>query len=145
MQGYRLPELNCVILSGRLTRDPEIRYSPAGIAVALLPLALNRRLRDANGDWREETSYVTVSVFRRLAEFARERLHRGSAVVVEGRLHSRVWTGADGRTRKVLEVRGDRIQFLDVRSDSRDLIAEGPEQTTSTKRTEQEAGGSLPF
>lgn len=117
MQSYRLAEVNKVLLSGRMTRDVELRFTPAGVAVATLPLAMNRRFRDDAGEWKEDTTYVTVTVFRRLAELAGERLRRGSAVLVEGRLHGRSWTGADGRTHRVLEVWGDRLQFLDARSE----------------------------
>jgi single-strand DNA-binding protein len=125
--SYRLAEINKVLLSGRLTRDAELRFTPAGVAVATLPLAHNRRYRDDAGEWKEDTTYVTVTVFRRLAELAGERLRKGSAVLVEGRLHGRSWTGTDGRTHKVLEVWGDRVQFLDARSEPSDNVELGVE------------------
>jgi len=113
MADLRLPNLNRVFLAGRLTRDPELRYTPSGTAVSTLPLAVNRRYRDQSGEWRDDTTYVNVIAWQDLAERCSKSLGKGSAVLVEGRLQSRSWETADGQKRSVIEVRADRVQFLD--------------------------------
>ena len=128
MNPARVPELNKVLLAGRLVRDPELRYSPKGLGVAGFTLALNRRVLDPNGEWTEDTTYVAISAFGRTAEVVKEHVRMGSAVLVEGRLHSRTWQGKDGKTHRVLEVHADRVQFLDARdksSPAADAPAEG--------------------
>ncbi len=148
MHPARVPELNKVLLAGRLVRDPELRYSPKGVGVASFTLALNRRMPDASGEWHEETTYVAVSAFGRTAEAVKEHVAMGSAVLVEGRLHSRSWQGKDGKPHRVLEVRADRVQFLDAR-DKPDTA--GPSGAEPAASSEDDAGpshyveGDLPF
>lgn len=108
----RLLQLNDVRLVGRLTRDPEVRYTPKGQAVARLDLAVNRRYKDGTGEWREEATFVPVTVWREAAERARERLKKGSPLYVEGRLKSTSWETKDGQKRSGLEVEAYRLQFL---------------------------------
>jgi single-strand DNA-binding protein len=108
----RLPQLNDVRLIGRLTRDPEVRYTAKGQAVARLDLAVNRRFRDATGEWREETTFVPITVWREAAERCRDRLKKGSPVYVEGRLRSSSWETKDGQKRSGIEVEAYRLQFL---------------------------------
>src|SRR5471032_505301 len=108
----RLLQLNDVRLVGRLTRDPEVRYTPKGVAVARLDLAVNRRYKDTMGEWREEATFVPVTVWRESAERCRERLKKGSPIYVEGRLKSTSWETKDGQKRSGLEVEAFRLQFL---------------------------------
>src|SRR5580704_14621526 len=110
--SLRLVQLNDVRLVGRLTRDPEVRYTPKGQAVARLDIAVNRRYKDGTGEWREEATFVPVTVWREAAERARERLKKGSPVYVEGRLRSTSWETKDGQKRSGLEVEAYRLQFL---------------------------------
>jgi single-strand DNA-binding protein len=135
----RLPWINRVFLSGRLTRDPEVRYTPAGHAVASLALAVNRPYKDPAGTWQEETCYVQVVVWDRQAEAAGQQLKKGSALFVEGRLTSRSWETPEGQKRQVLEVRAERVQFLD-------RPAGGETREGGTPIPEDPAGGTeLPF
>jgi single-strand DNA-binding protein len=113
MSEIRLVSINKVLLSGRLTRDPELRYTPSGVAVITFSLALNRRYKDQSGEWKEEVSFVNVVAWQRQAELASEFLKKGSAVYVEGRLQSRSWETSEGSKRSVIEVRAERLQFLD--------------------------------
>ncbi len=113
MSDIRLVSINKVLLSGRLTRDPELRYTPSGVAVITFSLALNRRYKDQSGEWKEEVSFVNVVAWQRQAELASEFLKKGSAVFVEGRLQSRSWETSEGSKRSVIEVRAERLQFLD--------------------------------
>src|SRR6185295_1294920 len=108
----RLLQLNDVRLVGRLTRDPEVRYTPKGQAVARLDLAVNRRFKDGTGEWRDDVTFVPITVWREAAERCRERLKKGSAVYVEGRLRSSTWETKDGQKRSGIEVEAYRLQFL---------------------------------
>ena len=108
----RLLQLNDVRLVGRLTRDPEVRYTPRGQAVCRLDIAVNRRYKDSTGEWREEATFAPVTVWREAAERCRERLKKGSAVYVEGRLRSSTWETKDGQKRSGIEVEAYRLQFL---------------------------------
>jgi single-strand DNA-binding protein len=108
----RLLQLNDVRLVGRLTRDPEVRYTPKGQAVARLDLAVNRRFKDGTGEWRDDTTFVPVTVWREAAERCRERLKKGSPIYVEGRLRSTNWETKDGQKRSGIEVEAYRLQFL---------------------------------
>ena len=110
--NLRLLQLNDVRLVGRLTRDPEVRYTPRGQAVCRLDLAVNRRYKDGTGEWREEATFVPITVWREAAERCRERLKKGSAVYVEGRLRSSNWETKDGQKRSGIEVESYRLQFL---------------------------------
>jgi single-strand DNA-binding protein len=118
MSELRLPELNRVVLSGRLTRDPDRRYASDGTAITSLPLAFHRRYRTAKGAAAEHTGYVTVMCYQRLAEVCGQYLHTGSAVVVEGRLQMREWTSSRGDKHQTLEVRAESVHFLEKASDA---------------------------
>lgn len=114
MADLRLPTLNRVMLVGRLTRDPELRYTPGGTAVCTLPLAVSRRYpdREKTGEWKEEVLYINVVTWQVLAERCGERLKKGSPVLVEGRLQSRSWESQEGQKRSVIEARADRVEML---------------------------------
>jgi single-strand DNA-binding protein len=137
--GTRLPYLNRVLVTGRLTRDPEVRYTPSGHAVATLGLAVNRPYKDPAGAWQEETCFLSVIVWDRQAELAGQHLRKGSAVFVEGRLVSRSWETPEGVKRQVIEVRADRVQFLDRAADSESAPGGEPLSGESPGATE------LPF
>ena len=93
-----MANLNHITLAGHMTREPELRYTPNGTPVAILPLAVNHRYR--RGDtYKDEVCYIDCSVFGRLAETATAYLDKGSAVLVEGRLRWRTWESQDGQQR----------------------------------------------
>ena len=103
---------NKVLLMGNLTKDPELRYTPQGAAVANLRLAVNRRYRDKNQELKEEVCFITAVVWNKQAETCNQYLHKGSGVFVEGRLASRSWEDNTGAKRNVIEVKAERVQFL---------------------------------
>ena len=103
--------LNRVLLIGNLTKDPELRYTPSGTAVANLRLAVNSSFKDQSGQRKEETCFVTIVVWSKQAETCNQYLKKGRAVFIEGRLLYRSWE-AEGKTRSTMEVRADRVQFL---------------------------------
>jgi single-strand DNA-binding protein len=109
----RLPEVNRVMLSGRLTRDPDGRYASDGTHVTTLALAFHRRYRGKDGRFTEHTGYATVMTYQRLAEVCAQFLKKGSAVLVEGRLQMREWSAPGGERRTRLEIRAESVHFLE--------------------------------
>jgi single-strand DNA-binding protein len=114
--------LNRVMLIGRLTRDPELRFTPSGTAVCNLALATNRYGQDASGERREFTDYHDIVVWnqgnRKLAELCGQYLQKGRMVYIEGRLQTRSWDDKEtGAKRYKTEVNANDVQFLDSRQD----------------------------
>lgn len=103
---------NKVLLMGNLTKDPELRYTPSGTAVANLRLAVNRKYRTKEQELKEEVCFITAVVWNKQAETCNQYLHKGSSVFVEGRLQSRSWEDNTGAKRSVIEVRAERVQFM---------------------------------
>ncbi|MFI5371688.1 MAG: single-stranded DNA-binding protein [Candidatus Eisenbacteria bacterium] len=118
MSDLRLPEVNRVMLSGRLTREPDKRYAPDATPVTSFDLAFHRRYRNRDGSASEQTGFVPVITYQRLAEVCGEYLHKGSAVLIEGRLQMRTWEAEKGERRTRLEIRADNVHFLDRRSET---------------------------
>ena len=111
-----MANLNKVMLMGNLTRDPEVRYTPKGTAVAELGLAINRVYSAENGEKREETTFVDVTFWGRTAEIAGEYLKKGRPVFIEGRLQLDSWEDKQtGQKRNKLKVVGENMQFLGSR------------------------------
>ncbi len=107
-----MANLNKVLLIGNLTKDPELRYTPAGVAVANLRLAVNRKYKDKAGEWKDDVCFITVTAWDKQAEVCNQYLQKGKPVFVEGKLQSRNWEGTDGQKRTTIDVRAERIQFL---------------------------------
>ena len=106
-----MPDMNRVFLVGNLTKDPELKRLDGGTAVAELRLATTRKFKRASGDTGEDTVFVSVTVWNRLAETASKYLSKGSPVLVEGRLKYDEWD-KDGERRSRISVVADRVQFL---------------------------------
>lgn len=103
---------NKVLLMGNLTKDPELRYTPQGMAVANLRLAVNRKYKSKTQELKEEVCFITVVVWNKQAETCNQYLHKGSSCFVEGILQSRSWEDNAGQKRSVVEVRAERVQFM---------------------------------
>lgn len=114
-----MASLNKVMLIGNLTRDPEIKYTPKGMAIAELGLACNRRYTvEATGEKREEVTFIDVTLWGRQAELAKEYLTKGRPVYIEGRLQLDTWDDkATGQKRSKLKVTGETMQFLGGRNE----------------------------
>jgi single-strand DNA-binding protein len=112
MACLKMPEINCVLIAGNLTKDPTLRKTANGIPVANFCIASNRKYRDANNQWSEDVCYVGVVAWSKLAESCMEKLKRGNAVLVDGELQSRTLHNEDGFSRTVVEIKAHRIQFL---------------------------------
>lgn len=107
---------NRVILMGNLTRDVELRYTPAGTPVTEIGLAVNDRRKNQNGEWVDETTFVDVTFWGRTAEVAAEYLSKGSPVFIEGRLKLDTWE-KEGQKNYKLRVVCDRMQMLGARGE----------------------------
>jgi single-strand DNA-binding protein len=107
-----MASLNRVFLIGNLTRDPELRYTSSGLAVADLRLAVSERFRDRSGEMQERTCFLDVTVWDRQAQTCAEYLSKGSPLMVEGSLQMDEWQAQDGAKRSKLFVRAQRTQFL---------------------------------
>lgn len=104
------------MLIGNLTRDPEVRYTPKGSAVADLAIAVNRNYTAENGEKREEVTYVDIVLWAKLAELAGQYLKKGRPVFIEGRLQMDQWEDKQtGQKRSRLRVVGENMQFLGSR------------------------------
>jgi single-strand DNA-binding protein len=101
---------NTVVVVGNLTDDPELRFTPQGVAVANFRLAVSRRVKDESGQWKDgETSFFRISCWRQLAENVAESLTRGSRTMVAGRLRMRQWETQEGEKRSVVEIEADEV------------------------------------
>jgi len=127
MSGYKMPDINTVIIAGNLTKDPVLRRTTNGTPVANFFIASNRRYRDNTGQWREDVCYVGVVAWYKLAESCFEYLRKGSAVLIDGELQSRNLRSADGVLRNVVEIKARRIQFLD-RKENEMQVLEGEQE-----------------
>ena len=114
-----MANLNKVMLIGNLTRDPEIKYTPKGSAIAELGLAINRYWTTETGEKKEETTFVDVTLWGRQAEIAKEYLSKGKPVYIEGRLQLDTWDDKQtGQKRSKLRVTGEQMQLLGSRGDN---------------------------
>lgn len=101
------------MIAGNLTKDPVLRKTSYGMPVVNFCVVTNRKFRDSRNDWQEESCYVGVVAWSKLAESCAEKLKKGSTVFIDGELQSRILTNDDGTTRSVVEIKAHKIQFLD--------------------------------
>ena len=113
----RLPEMNLVVLSGRLTRDAFNAVTQKGQAYSKFDIAVNRRYMDASGEWQEDVAFVPISLWGQAAERSKDRLKKGVPVMVEGRLVLNEFSTKDGQQRKELVVNTRRVQILQSQFD----------------------------
>lgn len=122
--------LNRIILIGRLTRDPELRYVPSGQPVASFTLAVDRPFTNQQGE--RQTDFIDIVAWRRLAEQVTQHLSKGRLVAVEGRLQVRSYETQDGQKRKAAEVVADAVRFLDRKAGTGPAAGPGPEAEPET-------------
>jgi single-strand DNA-binding protein len=116
---------NKVVLIGRLTQDPDMRYTPAGIPVARFTLAVDRPFKKQDGT--RDTDFIDIVAWRQRAEFASNYLGKGRQILVEGRLQVRSFVGQDGVRRRVAEVQAENFTFVGPPSGERAAAAEAEE------------------
>nr|DAL56698.1 MAG TPA_asm: Single strand binding protein [Caudoviricetes sp.] len=129
--------LNKIIIMGRLTRDPEMRHTQTGTAVASLTLACDLDFKPQNGE--KETDFIDVVVWGKTAGFAANYFTKGRMAIVEGRLQVRNWQDKDGNKRKTTEVVADRMYFGDSKQEGKKQPAPADDFS------EIEDDGDLPF
>lgn len=112
MADLKMPELNSVIVAGNLTKDPVFRETSNKTPVVNFHVAANRRYKDSSNQWQEDVCYVGVVAWNKLADSCKDRLRKGSAVLIDGELQSRTFKTDDGRNRTIVEIKAKRIQFL---------------------------------
>ena len=144
--------MNRAILIGRLTKDPELKYTPNGVAVAKFTLAVDRPFVKQGGT--RETDFIDIVVWQKQAENCAKYLGKGRLIAVEGRLQIRSYDAQDGTKRKAAEVVADNVKFLDKAKDNMSMDTV-PEIPFSDPKAEQYRGGfgeeisfdeeSLPF
>ncbi len=140
--------LNRVILIGNLTRDPELKYTPAGTAVCTFGVATNRSWTTADGSTKEEVQYHRIVAWQKLAELCGKLLTKGRKIFLEGRLTYRTFTGKDGQQRSITEiVLDDFIVFSDGRrmGETTTESTAPKEETVTTKeevKKDKQLGGS---
>jgi len=127
------------MLVGNLTRDPEVRYTPKGSAVADIGLAINRYYNTESGEKREETTFVDITLWGRLAEIAEKYCHKGKPVFIEGRLQLDSWEDkSTGQKRNKLKVVGENLQLLGSAGDG----AQGSQGGNNYQASQQKSAPS---
>ena len=144
--------LNKVMLIGNLTRDPNLRYTPGGAAVASFGIATNRSWTSSEGGEKQErVDFHNIVAWSKLAEICGQLLHKGDKVYVEGRIQTRDWKTEEGETRRVTEVVIDNMMLLNGKggsSSSDDSANEAPESEESTQAEADEVedvSDDIPF
>ena len=107
-----MASLNKVLLIGNLGKDPEVRFTASGTAVASFSLATSEKFKNKEGEWEERTEWHNVTLWGRLAEIAGEYLGKGKTVYIEGRLQTRKWQDKDGKDRYTTEIVGEKMLML---------------------------------
>jgi single-strand DNA-binding protein len=142
-----MANFNKVILAGNLTRDPELRYTPKGIAIAKIGLAINRTWKNEAGETKEETTFVDVDAFGRQAEIIAQYFKRGKPILMEGRLKLDQWDDKQtGQKRSKLGVILEGFQFIDSgnRGDGSPGATDAPRSRTSNSSAPQPAPAEGP-
>ena len=109
--------INRVVLTGNLTRDPEVRGTPGGVSICKLGIAVNTRRKNSEGQWEEKPNFFRVTVFGRQAESCANYLKKGRAVAIDGRLEWSSWE-TEGQKRESIDIIADTVQFLGGREDA---------------------------
>jgi len=112
-----MASLNKVMIIGNLGKDPEVRYTTSGAAVASFSVATTEKFKNKSGEWEEKTEWHNVTLWSRLAEIAGEYLSKGKTVYIEGRLQTRKWQDKDGKDRYTTEIVGEKMQMLSTKGE----------------------------
>ena len=126
--------INRVIVVGNLTRDPELRHTPSGMAVCSLRIAVNTTRKDESGQWVDKPNFFDVTVWGQQGENCAQYLSKGRPVGIDGRLEWREWEAQDGTKRQAVDIVADNVQFLGGRQDGEGatyVTSGGPSETTA--------------
>jgi single-strand DNA-binding protein len=125
-----MASLNKVMLIGNLGKDPEVRFTASGQAVASFSLATSEKFKGKSGEWEERTEWHNITLWGKLAEISGEYLTKGKTIYVEGRLQTRKWQDKSGNDRYTTEIVGDKMQMLSAKG----------ERSSSTSASSQGSG-----
>lgn len=140
MSDLRMPEINTVTLTGRLTRDPDLKHTPSGLAICEIGLAVSRHYKTKDGQTKEDTLFIEITAFDKQAEFLGDKLRKGRPIYVEGRLVFDQWEDKNtGQKRSKIEVRANRVQMLDW-----DDQGGGGQRSAPANQGQSDQGGSGP-
>jgi single-strand DNA-binding protein len=128
--------MNKVILIGRLTRDPEVRVLPSGLQVTRFSVAVSRKFKDKNGQWREETSFFDIECYGRLAERTGSQLSKGYQVSIEGELRQDKWQLPSGKKRSKIKIVASKVNLLG--KPKSDIATKDTENAKSNASVEEE-------
>jgi single-strand DNA-binding protein len=131
-----MASFNRVILLGNLTRDPELRYTPTGLAVTDIGLAVNDRRKGQNGEWLDEVTFVDITLWGRTAEVVSEYCSKGKPLLVEGRLKLDSWE-TEGQKKSKLKVIGEKVQLLGSKESSGGDGGSAYRQPVAPQRSQQ--------
>jgi len=134
-----MASLNKVMLIGNLGKDPEVRYTGAGTAVASFSLATSEKFKNKSGEWEERTEWHNITLWARLAEIAGEYLAKGKTVYIEGRLQTRKWQDRDGKDRYTTEIVGEKMQMLSGKGEGCGRPASGRPESQEAPSYEEPA------
>ena len=130
----KVPELNFIIVSGRLTRDPDIRMTQKGSTVCSFGIANNRSYLDpSTNEWKEEVSYMSATAFGSLADRLKERIKKGTPVIIEGRLVMNEFTGKDGQQRREIRINANRVQVVPTGANAQEANTSAETETEVTE------------
>lgn len=130
---------------GNLTRDPELKYTPAGTAVCNFSIACNERFKTKDGEQQEKVEYVNIVAWRQLAEVCGKWLTKGKQVYVEGRLTTRKWQDRDGQDRYTTEIEITQMQMLGGKGESGSQSQQRSDRGNSGARNNQSPQDDAPF
>jgi single-strand DNA-binding protein len=108
--------INSVVLVGRLTNDPEMKYTPNGMAITTFRLAVDRGRKSESGE--DQTDYLNIVCFQKTAELVAQWLDKGALVGIEGRIQSRTWEGQDGKRNTWVEIVANNVRFLESKAEA---------------------------
>jgi single-strand DNA-binding protein len=127
MSELKLPHINQVSVSGRLTQDPDFKTMENGVARLSTRMAVNRPYRDRNNNWQEETSFKNLILWHKTAEYHAPQLHKGTPVLATGRLHSYAWKDEEDQSHSKVEIQVRNLQVLEKRPAKQPSDLEGLE------------------
>jgi len=131
-----MASLNKVMLIGKLGKDPEVRFTASGQAVAGFSLATNEKFKSKSGEREERTEWHTITLWGKLAEIAGEYLSKGKMAYIEGRLQTRKWQDKSGNDRYTTEIIGDKLQLLSPKGEASRSSDSAPHSVTSDRMEE---------
>ena len=141
-----MASLNKVMLIGNLGKDPEVRFTASGQAVASFSLATSEKFKGKTGEWEERTEWHNITLWGKLAEIAGEYLSKGKTIYVEGRLQTRKWQDKSGNDRYTTDIVGDKMQMLSPKGErSGGDTSSAPKSSASSHEEPPFQDDDIPF